>query len=39
MSSIYYEVVSALVVASSMFSVGAVLATLMNSLHSDTTTD
>jgi len=37
MFSLYYEVVSALIVASSVFSVGAVVATLMGSLHSELT--
>ncbi|MBP1687561.1 MAG: hypothetical protein H6Q33_3704 [Deltaproteobacteria bacterium] len=38
MFSLYYEVVSAIVVASSMLSVAAVVATLMNSFNSDLTT-
>jgi len=37
MFSMQYEVVSALVVASSMCSIAAVLATLMSLLRSDTT--
>jgi hypothetical protein len=38
MFSLYYELVSTIVVASSVLSVAAVVATLMNSFHSGLTT-